>query len=49
MKVHLLELKKIHTSKRFLYDTDKEPTFTLDIDTFNLTEQEKGDFTPRDS
>lgn len=43
------EIKKIHTSKRFLYDTDKTPTFTLDIDTFNLTEQEKADFTPRDS
>jgi len=43
------EIKKIHTSKRFQYDTDKEPTFILDIDTFNLTEQEKGDFTPRNS
>jgi hypothetical protein len=43
------ELKKIHTAKRFLYDTNKEPTFTLNIDTFNLTEQEKCDFTPRDS
>jgi len=43
------ELKKIHTAKRFLYETDKEPTFTLDVDTFSLTEQEKSDFTPRDS
>lgn len=43
------ELKKIYTSKRFLYDTDKTPTFTLNVETFNLTEQEKADFTPRDS
>ena len=43
------DLKKIHTSKRFLYDTDKTPTFTLNVETFNLTEQEKADFTPRDS
>ena len=43
------ELEKIHTAKRFLYNTDKEPTFTLDVDTFSLTEQEKSDFTPRDS
>ena len=43
------ELRKIHTAKRFIYYTDKQPTFTLDIDTFNLTEQEKSDFTPRDS
>ena len=43
------DLKKIHTKKRFVYDTDKTPTFTLEIDTFNLTNQEKEDFTPRDS
>jgi hypothetical protein len=43
------ELRKIHTAKRFIYYTDKQPTFTLNIDTFNLTEQEKSDFTPRHS
>jgi hypothetical protein len=43
------KVRKIHTAKRFLYETDKEPTFTLDVDTFSLTEQEKSDFTPRDS
>jgi len=43
------EVKKIHTKKRFLYHTDIKPTFTLEIEGFNLTEQEKSDFTPRDS
>ena len=43
------DLKKIHTKKRFLYETVMTPTFTLEIDTFNLTNQEKEDFTPRDS
>jgi hypothetical protein len=43
------ELRKIHTAKRFLYEADKTPTFTLDVDTFNLSEQEKSDFIPRDS
>lgn len=41
------ELKSIHTKKRFIYDTIMVPTFILNVDEFNLTEQEKGDFAPR--
>jgi hypothetical protein len=43
------DLKKIHTKRRFLYDSDKIPSIVLSGDEFNLTEQDKGDFTPRDS
>jgi hypothetical protein len=40
------DLKKIFSKKRFLYNTDKVPTYSLNIDTFNLTRQEKNDFAP---
>jgi hypothetical protein len=41
------ELKSIYTKKRFIYDAYIPATFTVNIDEFNLTEQEKGDFAPR--
>jgi len=43
------DIKKVYTNSRFIYKIDTVPTFTIEIDSFDLVDLAKDDFTPRDS